>query len=73
MLDDIYNGLTSREIVLDLGLTNAQVHNIKRRINRKLLAWVKKNMKEKIALVKPDIENKPGESTPDTYNNGELI
>ena len=85
VLDGIYRGLQSRQIALDLGISKDDVHNIKKRIKRVLMSWVKRNKAEKeniqkLKLIennKPpvnlDFENKPGKSTPDTNNNGELI
>jgi DNA-directed RNA polymerase specialized sigma24 family protein len=85
VLDDIYKGLHTREIALDLGITKDDVHNIKRRINRVIKAWAKRNQAEKNnsqilrftdndkPLTDSLLENNPGESTPDNNNNGELI
>ena len=103
VLDAIYNGLQTKEISLDLGLTKDEVHNIKRRIKRIMRTWIKRNKKKNTALyrqllinqplqqtfpepqrfdknpIKPQrfgnnplYKNKPGKSTPDNNNNGEL-
>ena len=85
VLDNIYKGLHTREIALDLGISKDDVHNIKRRINRVLKSWVRRNKERKNNPYKLDstiknkpltdslFENKPGQSAPDNNNNGELI
>jgi hypothetical protein len=85
VLDDIYKGLHTREIAIDLGISKDDVHNIKRRINRVLKAWVKRDKERKDTPYKLDFtlndkplsdwpfENKPGEEAPDNNNNGEVI
>jgi RNA polymerase sigma factor (sigma-70 family) len=77
VLDGIYNGLHTREIALDLGITKDDVHNIKRRINRVLKAKFNppkhKFINEDKPLDNSLLENKPGKSTPDNNNIGELI
>ncbi|MDR3608942.1 MAG: hypothetical protein P4L27_00085 [Ignavibacteriaceae bacterium] len=85
VLDDIYKGLHTREIALDLGISKDDVHNIKRRINRVLKAWVKRDKERKENPYKLGFtindkplsdwpfENKPGEAAPDNNNNGEPI
>jgi hypothetical protein len=84
VLDEMFKGHKSSLIALNLGLTESQVHNIKRRIIRILKAWVLRNKKgkdntPKLALIinnnpveKPVYESKPGKSTPENNNNGEL-
>ena len=46
VLDAIYNGLQTKDISLDLGLTKDEVHNIKRRIKRIMRTWIKRNKKK---------------------------
>jgi hypothetical protein len=101
VLDEMFKGHKSNLIALNLGLTERQVHNIKRRVIRILKAWVLRNKKKNTILYKqlvinnnkpqkisepqprrfsepprfsknPLDKNKPGKSTPDNNNNGEL-
>ena len=60
VLDEMLKGLKPKEIARSLGLTENKVYYLKRHIKRIL--------KEKFNPI-----NKPGESTPDNNNNGELI
>ena len=86
VLDEMFKGHKSNLIALNLGLTERQVHNIKRRVIRILEACVKRNSKpqrfsepqprrfsEPLRFSKNPLDkNKPGKSTPDNNNNGEL-
>ena len=60
VLDEMLKGLKPKEIARSLGLTENKVYYLKRHIKRIL--------NEKFNPI-----NKPGESTPDNNNNGELI
>lgn len=70
VLDAIYNGLQTKDIVLDLGLTKDEVHNIKRRIKRTMHTWIKRNKKKDTDLYRQLLINQPLQLT---NNNGELI
>jgi RNA polymerase sigma factor (sigma-70 family) len=75
VLIGIYDGLHTREIALNLGLTKDEVHNIKRRILRVLKKWVARN--EKYKTLKPSItlinKDKTFEKTQPINKTGELI
>jgi hypothetical protein len=85
VFEGISNGLQTRQICLDLGLTKDQVHNIKRRIKRIVISWIQRNKKKNSPLYKQLLINnsepltntsnlnKAGRSIPENNNEGELI
>jgi hypothetical protein len=84
VLDEMFKGHQTKQIAVNLGTSEIKVYNIKKRITRVLKAWVLRNKKgkdktPKLALIinnnpveKPVYESKPGKSTPENNNNGEL-
>ena len=75
VLDEIFKGHKSNIIRSNLGLSENEVHNIKKRIIRGIRKWAFKN--KKLKFVNPLVllinKNKPGKPTPENNNNGELI
>jgi RNA polymerase sigma factor (sigma-70 family) len=70
--DNMLKGLKSREIAEDLGITSNNVHNIKRRVIRKLRSF-KQRFTDTDKPSDNSIRNKkPGSSTPVLKNNGDL-
>jgi len=63
VLDAIYNGLQTKDISLDLGLTKDEVHNIKRRIKRIMWAWIKRNKKKNTVQYRQLLINQPLQQT----------
>ena len=84
VLDEMFKGYQTKQIAVNLGTSEIDVYNIKKRITRVLKAWVLRNKKgkdniPKLSLIinnnpvkKPVYESKPGKSTPENNNNGEL-
>jgi hypothetical protein len=84
VLDEMFNDNQPKQIAMNLGISENDVHNIKKRISRVLTAWVLRNKTGKVPaadltlsnktkrLINPFIKNKPGIITPDNNNNGEL-
>jgi len=63
VLDAIYNGLQTKDISFDLGLTKDEVHNIKRRIQRIMRTWIKRNKKKNTVQYRQLLINQPLQQT----------
>jgi DNA-directed RNA polymerase specialized sigma subunit len=84
VLDEMFKGHQTKQIAINLGISEIDVYNIKKRITRVLKAWFKRNSKpqrfseprrfsEPPRFSKNPLDkNKPGKSTPENNNNGEL-
>jgi hypothetical protein len=85
VLDEMFKGNPNRQIAKSLGISEDEVHNIKKRISRILTTWVIRNKTGKVpkndrslskktkSLINPFIKRKPGKSNRGINNNGEII